>query len=352
MILALLFLAFCSDCVLNVLGAASRKREAQGRCPSCRDVIKRSELTFLGEATDAGERTEQEEEDDDANANANADVDADVNGFHLTAKEHNVDVKGAATLRVGRTASDLSRSKADLRMDAASLPTLTSEFLSNFDASSARIGPKVANLLQEIKAMEERDPSAKAVIFSQFVPLLDIASEELSARGIRFSRIYGKDKQHQRADALLDFSSDPRIKIMLLSMKAGAVGLNLTAANHIFLLDCTENSALEEQAIDRVHRLGQSRPVVVKRFIMAKTVEERIIATRRNLSNDKTPTVGTAVCDSALMADDAKRPAKRARTSNAEEEEFDKGADAEGNGRLEQLASLFNTTLIPSVFKA
>lgn len=72
--------------------------------------------------------------------------------------------------------------------------------------------------------MEKNDPTAKAVVFSQFVPLLDIASEELTARGIRFSRIYGSDKQHERADALLDFANEPNIKIMLLSMKAGAVG--------------------------------------------------------------------------------------------------------------------------------
>jgi len=341
--------AFCTDCLLNVLGAAGRTREAQGKCPACRDQIKRSELTFLGEATDCGERTSEETEDDVANATVS--LNGDVNGFHYTATEHNVDVKGSGTLRVSYKESDLCRSRAALREDAARLPTLTPEFLSDYDASSARIGPKIANLLQELKAMEERDPAAKAVVFSQFVPLLDIASEELTARGIRFSRIYGSDKQHQRADALLDFSSDPKIKIMLLSMKAGAVGLNLTAASHIFLLDSTENSALEEQAIDRVHRIGQSRPVVVKRFVMAKTVEERIIAVRRNLSNDK-PTAGTGVCDSTLMTDDSKRPAKRPRTTDDEEVADTSNGETNGNDHLERMAYFFNTTLVPSVFKA
>lgn len=123
----------------------------------------------------------------------------------------------------------------------------------------------------------------------------------------------------------------------------------MTAASHIFLLDCTENSALEEQAIDRVHRIGQSRPVVVKRFVMAKTVEERVIAFRRNLSSDK-PTTGTGVCDSALMTDDAKRPAKRARIgTEVEGNDEDKTS---GTDRLHRLASILNTTLVPSVFKA
>jgi SNF2 family DNA or RNA helicase len=73
----------------------------------------------------------------------------------------------------------------------------------------------------------------------------------MAARGIRFVRVDGKMKQHQRADALLDFSSDPNIRVFLLSMRAGAAGLNLMAADHCFILDAPMNSAVEEQAIDR-----------------------------------------------------------------------------------------------------
>jgi len=211
----------CTDCLLNILGAASSRREASGNCPTCRDNVKRSEITFLGQATDAGKRnandTDEEEDNDDS-------LETKVNGFQYKAAQHNVDVKGGGTLRTGFTESDLVRSRDALRDDAARLPTLPAQFLSDYDKASGRIGPKIANLIQEIKAMEKKDPTTKAVVFSQFVPLLDIASQELTARGIRFSRIYGSDKQHERADALLDFSSEPNIKVMLLSMKAGAVG--------------------------------------------------------------------------------------------------------------------------------
>lgn len=214
----------CSDCFLNLLGAASSRREASGNCPTCRDTVKRSEITFLGQATDAGERNAIDVNNDDEGDDGAASLDTKVNGFQYKATQHNVDVKGGGTLRAGYTESDLVRSRDALRDDAARLPTLPKQFLSDYDKASGRIGPKIANLLQEIKAMEKSDATAKAVVFSQFVPLLDIASQELSARGIRFSRIYGSDKQHERADALLDFSSEPNIKIMLLSMKAGAVG--------------------------------------------------------------------------------------------------------------------------------
>jgi len=93
--------------------------------------------------------------------------------------------------------------------------------------------------------------------------------------------------------------------------------------------------------------------VAVKRFIMAKTVEERILAFRRTLSND-TPTTGTAVCDSSLMTDDdpQKKPAKRARTNGDTDGDGEDEAQYDGNAQLERLATIFNTTLVPSVYKA
>ena len=99
----------------------------------------------------------------------------------------------------------------------------------------------------------------------QFMGVLDVAACELAARGIRFVRVDGTVKQHQRADALLDFASEPDIRVFLLSMRAGAVGLTLTAADHCFILDIPQNAAVEEQAIDRIHRIGQTREVKVKR---------------------------------------------------------------------------------------
>ena len=91
----------------------------------------------------------------------------------------------------------------------------------------------------------------------------------------------------------------------------------------------------------------------MKRFIRAKSVEERIVAARRTLSTDK-PTAGTAVCDSSLMTDvdPQKKPAaKRARTDDGNDDAKDE-AQYDGNAQLERLATIFNTTLVPSVYKA
>lgn len=137
-------------------------------------------------------------------------------------------------------------------------------------------------------------------------------------------------------------------------MRAGAVGLTLTAADHCFILDTPQNSAVEEQAIDRIHRIGQTRPVTVKRFVMKGTVEERILNARRSLAADR-PTAGSQLCDSMLFSgdgDDAKRPSKRARITDEGGEPPDGGF---GNERQQQrvlnLASIFGCSAVPNIYK-
>lgn len=83
--------------------------------------------------------------------------------------------------------------------------------------------------------------------------------------------------QYQRERSVTAFKEDPNVTVFLISMKAGGVGLNLVAASHVFLLDCWWNPSTEDQAIDRVHRLGQTRPVHVTRFVVKGTIEERIL---------------------------------------------------------------------------
>ena len=92
-----------------------------------------------------------------------------------------------------------------------------------------------------------------------------------------FVRLDGAMSAEQRQAALHKFREDPKVKVLLLSLRAGGVGLNLTAAQHVFLMDPWWNPAVEEQAIDRVHRIGQLHPVKVTRFVVRGTVEERIL---------------------------------------------------------------------------
>jgi superfamily II DNA or RNA helicase len=116
----------------------------------------------------------------------------------------------------------------------------------------------------------------KALVFSQWTSLLDLVEPELRARGVRFTRLDGSTAD--RGAVVKSFQDDPGMSVMLLSLKAGGTGLNLTAADHVFLLDPWWNPAAEDQAADRAHRIGQDRPVLVHRLIANDSVEEGILA--------------------------------------------------------------------------
>lgn len=115
----------------------------------------------------------------------------------------------------------------------------------------------------------------KALVFSQWTSLLDRVEPGLRERDIEWQRLDGTTRN--RGDVVDLFQSDEGAPVMLLSLKAGGTGLNLTAADHVFLLDPWWNPAVEAQAADRAHRIGQSRPVVVHRLIAIDTVEEGIL---------------------------------------------------------------------------
>jgi SNF2 family DNA or RNA helicase len=126
----------------------------------------------------------------------------------------------------------------------------------------------------------------KALVFSQFTSFLAIVKKRLAKEKIAFEYLDGKTKDRQaRVDR---FQSDDSCKLFLISLKAGGVGLNLTAADYVFLLDPWWNPAAEAQAIDRTHRIGQTRQVFACRLIAKDTVEEKVLAlqqTKRELAD-------------------------------------------------------------------
>ncbi|MDX1909233.1 MAG: DEAD/DEAH box helicase [Bacteroidia bacterium] len=128
---------------------------------------------------------------------------------------------------------------------------------------------------------------SKVLIFSQFVKMLDILRADLSAEGIRFNYLDGSTRDRQgQVDS---FQRDKDIQVFLISLKAGGVGLNLTAADYVFILDPWWNPAVENQAIDRSHRIGQKRTVFYYKFITEESIEEKILSLQRSkaqLSDD------------------------------------------------------------------
>lgn len=126
--------------------------------------------------------------------------------------------------------------------------------------------------------MRERDPSAKGIVFSQFTSFLELIAFRLAQEGVGFVRMQGGDSMARREAQIAAFSRDPDVPLFLMSLKTGGVALNLTAASHCFLMDPWWNPATEWQAMDRVHRLGQYRPMTAVRFVIAGTIEERVLA--------------------------------------------------------------------------
>ena len=126
----------------------------------------------------------------------------------------------------------------------------------------------------------------KALIFSQFTTMLGIVKSRLDKAGIVYEYLDGKTRKRQ--EKIERFQSDNDCSAFLISLKAGGTGLNLTAADYVFVLDPWWNPAVEAQAIDRTHRLGQTRPVFAYRLIARDTVEEKILelqAKKRDLAS-------------------------------------------------------------------
>jgi superfamily II DNA or RNA helicase len=127
---------------------------------------------------------------------------------------------------------------------------------------------------------ELREEGHKALVFSQFTSFLAILRERLSARGVPYEYLDGKTRD--RAARVERFQTDPACPLFLISLKAGGLGLNLTAAGYVFLLDPWWNPAVEAQAVDRTHRIGQTRPVFAYRLITKDTIEEKVVELQKS----------------------------------------------------------------------
>ena len=117
----------------------------------------------------------------------------------------------------------------------------------------------------------------KILLFSQFTSVLDIIGENLSEEGIEFFHLDGKTKPKERIRMVNDFNNNKSIKVFLISLKAGGTGLNLTSANLVIHFDPWWNPAVEDQATDRVHRIGQRDIVEVIKLVSKGTIEEKIV---------------------------------------------------------------------------
>ncbi len=140
------------------------------------------------------------------------------------------------------------------------------------------ISAKQEFLLERLEELAQS--GQKALVFSQFSRFLRLLQPSLQALGLRFCYLDGASSN--RAELVQQFQEDSGISVFLISLKAGGVGLNLTAAEYVFILDPWWNPAAEAQAVDRAYRIGQSKPVFAYRLIARDTVEEKVMLLQQN----------------------------------------------------------------------
>jgi non-specific serine/threonine protein kinase len=170
----------------------------------------------------------------------------------------------------------------------------------------ANLASAKTELLKEL-ILESADSFQKTLVFSQFPSLLKIVSKWLADKNIKFEYLDGATPAADRMRRVENFNSDPSIVIFLLSIKAGGFGFNLTSADKVIIYDPWWNPAVETQASDRAHRIGQHKAVSVYKLLVNNTIEEKILRlqdTKKKLSDgviEKTPSVFTKLTDEDIM---------------------------------------------------
>jgi len=145
-------------------------------------------------------------------------------------------------------------------------PALIDDTFSNYESE------KLTLLYEMITQCHEANH--KIVIFSQFIGIISIVGKWLNAQKINHAVLTGQSKN--RKEIITEFNENPQIRIFLISLKTGGVGINLTAADYVFHFDPRWNPAIESQATDRVHRIGQEKPIFVYKMFTRNTVEDKI----------------------------------------------------------------------------
>lgn len=142
------------------------------------------------------------------------------------------------------------------------------------DVSSAKLDLVIPQVLEII------DEGHKVIIFSQFTKFLSLVKDKFDAAGVGYEYLDGRTRD--RAARVKNFQKNKDCMLFLISLKAGGTGLNLTEAEYVFLLDPWWNPAIEAQAIDRAHRIGQKRSVFAYRVIAKGSVEEKILLLQKS----------------------------------------------------------------------
>jgi len=168
--------------------------------------------------------------------------------------------------------------------------------------SETQLSSKVSTLIKFLKESRDQHPSVKSVVFSQFRKLLVLLEEPLKAAGFKTLRLDGTMNAKHRANVIEQFQAreGDGPTVLLASLKISSAGINLTAASRVYFMEPWWNHAVEEQAMDRVHCIGQKQPVKIVRFIASNSIEEKLLVLqekRKQLSTEEPPETGSRNMD-------------------------------------------------------
>lgn len=303
----------CRDCFVRIADPANAIREGnegapKARCPHCRADIDPKRITdfqsfkrvYMPEllteeekaefdiiesgSDDEGSQAEEVDDEDSEAEEAGAldEIDAGLPPSKKQKEKTRGKGKGKGKGKEKAKQKHTQLTLAELRKHANRSASARKKYLRRLREDyqdSAKIR-KTTELLAQIMSDPEGE---KVLIFSQWTSLLDLVEVRVEEGGWGYRRYDGSMNAKMRADAVDDFKDKQKdVRVMLVSLKAGNAGLNLNVASQVIILDPFWNPYIEEQAIDRAHRIGQARPVKVHRILVQQTVEDRIVELQEN----------------------------------------------------------------------
>ncbi|KAK3049310.1 hypothetical protein LTR09_009488 [Extremus antarcticus] len=348
----------CRECFAKIADPSNAIRDgnegaSSAKCPTCRSAVDpkritdfdsfkkvympdllsaedKAELEKLKAELDAGDDSETDSDDSDTESDDDVDAKGNLLGFIVNDDEdlEEASVDGDDEIEVGASESSKkpeksmaskpkqskkAKGKKKEKVKAkAGTKTVTLADLKKLASRNAKArkaymkrlrsewmtSAKIEKTLEILREIMDDPEGEKVLIFSQWTSLLDLLEVPIDGEHWGYRRYDGSMSATMRNDAVDDFRDERKnVRIMLVSLKAGNAGLNLNMASHVIILDPFWNPYIEEQAIDRAHRLGQTREVRVHRMLIKDTVEDRIIA----LQDKKREIISTALDEKAAQ---------------------------------------------------
>eukprot|EP01083_Nonionella_stella_P187566 689472_1 len=257
---------FCEECILAWLQSVNIRSHTKA-CPQCRYRMTENEIFYVAEYL--------------TQSNSSYIHSSITSVFNGRLSNNNAD-----EMVVDNPKAEKSDTEEDDDEEHVNLEGIESgTYIDNIDiVGKGDYGTKIESLVKYIKYLSMHQPDAKSLVYSQFNQLLSIIAALLHENGIEVIHQNSNStlSRQEKAKRIEKFQTDPAVKVLLLSLRTDSSGLTLIQATHVFLLEPSLNEAIELQAIDRVHRVGQTKPTFVHRYFMKGTVEENILRQRYN----------------------------------------------------------------------